>query len=269
MQVILRKVIAKGSMKMRLENKVCIVTGSSKGIGLAIAERFAQEGAVVIVNSRSASRAEETMNALKEKGYQKVDFFAGDVSKKSVAAEMVQYAVEKYGRLDVLVNNAGINKIAPSTELAEEDFRRVLDTNVCGVFFCAQEAGKQMVKQNSGSIINLSSVFGLECVGGRAAYSTSKAAVIGMTKVLSVEWASHNVRVTAIAPGYIATDMGIGDQTDGGYDDADIQRRTPLGRYGRSEEVANLALFLASDEASYVTGDVYCIDGGWTAYGGW
>lgn len=254
---------------MKLQGKVCIVTGSSKGIGLAVAEEFAKEGATVVLNSRSEERISAAANSLKEKGYDKVDYFAGDVSVKENAAKMVQTVVEKYGRLDVLVNNAGVNRIAPSTDLAEEDFRAVMDTNVCGVLFCAQEAGKVMLKQKSGSIINLASIFGQECVSCRVAYSTSKAAVIGMTKVLGVEWAKDNVRVNCVAPGYIATDMGIGDQSDGGYTDEDIFRRTPLGRYGQTDEVAKVIRFLASDDASYVTGTCYNVDGGWTAYGGW
>lgn len=254
---------------MLLEGKVCIITGASKGIGLSVAERFAKEGATVILNSRSEERIAAAAKTLTDKGYTAVDYFAGDVSVKANAAKLVDYVVEKYGKLDVLVNNAGINRIAPSTDLSEDDFRAVMDTNVCGVLFCAQEAGKQMLKQESGSIVNLASIFGQECVSERVAYSTSKAAVIGMTKVLSVEWAGKNVRVNSVAPGYIATDMGIGDQSDGGYTDDDIYRRTPLGRYGQTDEVANVITFLASEEASYVTGTCYNVDGGWTAYGGW
>ncbi|MBR3053011.1 MAG: 3-oxoacyl-ACP reductase FabG [Firmicutes bacterium] len=254
---------------MLLENKVCIVTGSSKGIGLAIAERFLKEGATVVVNSRSEERSVKTCEDLKAKGYDKVDYYTADISSKEADRKMIEYVVSKYGRLDVMVNNAGINKIAPSTELEEADYRRVLDTNLFGVFFCCQEAGKVMLEQKSGSIINISSVFGQETVGQRAAYTSSKAAVIGLTKVLGVEWASSGVRVNSVAPGYIATDMGIGDGAVGGYDDSMICRRTPLGRYGRVEEVASMVTYLASEEASFITGITYNVDGGWTAYGGW
>ena len=254
---------------MRLSKKICIVTGSSKGIGFAIAKRFLEEGATVIVNSRTEEGATGAVKQLKEMGLTTVDYFVGDVSKKVDAVNLVKTTVEKYGKIDVLVNNAGINKIVASTKLEEEDFREVLNTNVCGVFFCAQAAGNEMTKQKFGSIINISSVFGQETVPERAAYTTSKAAVDGMTIVLAVEWAKHNVRVNSIAPAYILTDMGVGDQDAGGYDDECIYRRTPLGRYGEPVEVANLALFLASDEASYVTGSSYNVDGGWTAYGGW
>ena len=254
---------------MRLENKVCIITGSSKGIGFGIAERFAREGAVVIVNSRREENAREAVEALKGKGFEKVGSYVGDVSKKEVADDMVRTVAAKYGSVDVMVNNAGINRIKPAVELSEEDFRAVMDTNAIGVFFCSQAAGTQMLKQGGGSIVNIASIFGLECTAGRAAYSTAKAAVVGMTKLLGVEWARENVRVNAVAPGFIATDMNAGDQVSGGYSDEDIFSRTPMHRYGTVEEVANLALFLASDEASYITGTVCCVDGGWTAYGGW
>jgi 3-oxoacyl-[acyl-carrier protein] reductase len=204
---------------MLLENKVCIVTGSSKGIGFAIAGRFLKEGAAVIINSRSEDTVKSVVASFKSSGFQNADGFAGNVSVKSIAADMAEYALKKYGKIDVLVNNAGINKIAPSVQLAEEDYRAVLDTNLCGVFFCCQEVGKIMLKAQSGSIVNISSVFGQETVSGRAAYTSSKAGVIGLTKVLGVEWAKDNVRVNSVAPAYIATDMGIGDQADGGYDD--------------------------------------------------
>ncbi|MBN7774097.1 SDR family NAD(P)-dependent oxidoreductase [Clostridium aminobutyricum] len=254
---------------MRLEKKVCLITGSSMGIGESIAERFAEEGAIVLINSRSSERTNGVVESLKAKGFTDVDGFPCDISKKDAVAAMMKDIVAKYGRIDVVVNNAGINKIAPSTELSAEDYKAVLDTNLCGSLYCAQEAAKFMINQKSGSIVNVASVFGLVCTGMRAAYSSSKSGVIGLTKVLAVEWGKDNVRVNSVAPAYIRSAMDDQDQAAGGYTEADICRRTPMARYGTGREVANVVLFLASDEASYVTGTCYEVDGGWVAFGGW
>ncbi|WP_307340939.1 SDR family NAD(P)-dependent oxidoreductase [Caldalkalibacillus uzonensis] len=252
---------------MRLKGKVCVVTGSSMGIGETIAERFAQEGAKVVVNSRSEERAQKTASRLKEMGYD-VTPIAADMSIKQQADMLVEKTVEQYGKIDVFVNNAGINRIAPSLELSEEDWRAVIDTNLTGVFFGSQAAGKYM-QDRGGSIINMTSIFGQVCVPMRAAYSSAKHGIIGLTKVLAVEWAEKNIRVNAVAPAYIKTPLDETDQETGGYDDSDVIRRTPLRRFGSTKEVADVCLFLASDEASYVTGSVYNVDGGWVAYGGW
>lgn len=253
----------------RLEGKVCLVTGSSMGIGESVIEKFLQEGATAIVNSRSQERVDKEVAALKEKGYEKVYGFACDVSKKEDVAKMMQAIKDQCGKLDVVVNNAGINRIAPSYELAAQDYVDVLNTNLAGALYCAQEAGKIMKENGGGSIINIASIFGKVCTEMRAAYSSSKSGLLGLTKVLGVEWAKDNVRVNAVAPGYIKTALDEQDQSDGGYSDADIERRTPMGRYGTGEEVANVVAFLASDEASYVTGTCYDVDGGWVAFGGW
>ncbi|MFF2445575.1 SDR family NAD(P)-dependent oxidoreductase [Neobacillus sp. NPDC058068] len=252
---------------MRLKDKVCIVTGSSMGIGEAIAERFAQEGAKVVVNSRSQERADKTTAALKEKGYD-VYAIAADMSNKQSVVALMDKTVEKYGRIDVVVNNAGVNRIGPSIELSEEDWRTVIDTNLTGTFFGCQEAAKYM-QGNGGSIINITSVYGQVCVPMRAAYSSTKFAMNGLTKVLAVEWAEKNIRVNGVAPAYIKTPLDETDQETGGYGDEDVIRRTPLKRFGTTKEVADVVLFLASDESSYVTGSVYNVDGGWVAYGGW
>ncbi|WP_251551123.1 SDR family NAD(P)-dependent oxidoreductase [Neobacillus muris] len=252
---------------MRLKDKVCIVTGSSMGIGEAIAERFVQEGAKVVVNSRSQERADKVAAVLRNKGYD-VSGIGADMSNKQSVIELMEKTVENYGKIDVLVNNAGVNRIGPSMELSEDDWRTVLDTNLTGTFFGAQEAAKYM-QGNGGSIINITSVYGQVCVPMRAAYSSTKFALNGLTKVLAVEWAENNIRVNAVAPAYIKTPLDETDQEAGGYGDEDVIRRTPLKRFGSTKEVADVVLFLASDESSYVTGSIYNVDGGWTAYGGW
>ena len=253
----------------RLENKVCVVTGSSMGIGDAIVEKFLQEGAITIVNSRSQERVDKEVTKLKAAGYTEVYGYACDISKKDDVATMMQAIKKEHGKVDVLVNNAGINRIAPSYDLPSEDYIAVLETNLAGSLYCAQEAGKIMKECGGGSIVNIASIFGQVCTEMRAAYSSSKSGLIGLTKVLGVEWAKDNIRVNAVAPAYIKTALDVQDQSDGGYTHADIERRTPMGRYGTGEEVANVVLFLASDEASYVTGTCYDVDGGWIAFGGW
>lgn len=252
----------------RLAGRVGVVTGSSMGIGRAIGERFASEGASVVLNSRDAKRAGEAAEALRARGWRAVGVQA-DVSSPDGAAALAQAALDHFGRLDVWVNNAGINAIGPSAELDPEAFRRVIDVNLNGVFFGSQAAGRVMLRQGKGVIIQIGSIFGEVGMPRRAAYCTAKHGVLGLTKVLSNEWAGRGVRVVALDPAYIRTALDEADQATGDYTDADIERRTPMGRYGTVEDVANVALFLATDEAAYITGSHITVDGGWVAYGGW
>lgn len=254
---------------MRLKDKVCIVTGSRKGIGAAIAQRLLEEGALVVVHSRWQDKAEEAARSLREQGFEKVDFFACDVADQQGVHEMMQYVYGKYGAIDVLVNNAGVNKIVSSYDLDMADFRSVLDTNLVGPMICCQEAGKIMRDTGGGSIVNIASVFSQVYIGRRIPYATSKTALLALTKVLAMEWAEDNIRVTAVAPGWLKTDMNTAKDGSGGYTDADIIARTPLHRYGDVRDIANAVLFLASDEAQYITGTCLNVDGGWISYGGW
>ena len=254
---------------MRLKGKVCVVTGSCKGIGASIVERFLKEGAIVVTNSRKQESVDRAVSDWKAKGFDKIDGYTCDVTDKKQVAAMMEYTYKKYGTIDVLVNNAGINKIIDSFELSPEDFRSVLDTNLCGPLFCCQEAGKIMKETGGGSIINIASVFSQVYTYKRVAYSCSKTAILALTNVLAVEWADYSIRVTAVAPGWLKTDMDEADQSSGGYTDEDIIARTPLHRYGKIEDVANAVLYLASDEANYVTGTCFNVDGGWISYGGW
>jgi 3-oxoacyl-[acyl-carrier protein] reductase len=159
--------------------------------------------------------------------------------------------------------------IAPSVELGEADWRRTIDVDLTGPFLCSQAAAREMIPRGRGVIINISSILGETGLQMRAAYSSAKHGLNGLTKVLAVEWARHGIRVVSINPGYIETPMDVGDQSSGGYTPADIRRRTPLGRYGNPDDVARCALFLASEDAAYITGSVVNVEGGWLAYGGW
>lgn len=253
---------------MRLKDKVAIVTGSSMGIGEAIADAFAAEGARLVINSRSQERARPVAERLAAGGADAIAV-AADVTRKSECERLVSAAVERWGRLDVMVNNAGVNAIRPSLELSEADWRRVVDTNLTAVLFGSQAAGRQMLAQGNGVIINVSSIYGHTGVPRRAAYVATKHALLGLTKVLAVEWAGQGVRVLSLDPAYIKTPLDELDQATGDYTDADIIKRTPLGRFGTIADVARAAVFLASDDASYITGSSLLVDGGWLAYGGW
>lgn len=253
---------------MRLPGRVAIVTGSSMGIGEAIATIFVQEGARVVVNSRVEGRARAVADRLVAAGGEAIAV-AADVSRKAEVDRLVDAAVRRWGRLDVMVNNAGTSMIVPSVELAEADWRRTIDLNLTGAFLGCQAAARVMIPQGGGSIINIGSILAEVGLPKRVAYCASKHGLIGLTRVLGAEWARHRVRVNCLNPGYIKTAMDVHDQTVGDYTDADIHRRTPAGRFGSVEEVARAALFLASDESAYTTGNTLNVDGGWVAYGGW
>jgi len=255
-------------MELRLDGQIALVTGSSIGIGKAIARVYGHAGARVVVNSRDEGRARDAAAALRAEG---IDAFpvAADVSKADAVARLFDAVDQHWGPLDVLVNNAGTNAIAPSEQLRLADWQRTLDLNLTGTFLCAQAAARRMLPRGRGVIINISSILGETGLPQRAAYVSAKHGVNGLTKVLAVEWAARGIRVHAINPAYIATALDADDQVSGGYSKADIERRTPMGRYGTADEVANTALFLASDASSYLTGGRIDVDGGWLAYGGW
>jgi 3-oxoacyl-[acyl-carrier protein] reductase len=253
---------------MKLKEQVAIVTGSSMGIGEAIARLYARNGARVVINSRSLERARRVAEDLTGKGLEAHPIEA-DVADRAQVDRMVRRTVERWGRLDILVNNAGTSMIAPSVELGEADWRRTIDVDLTGPFLCSQAAAREMIPRGRGVIINISSILGETGLQMRAAYCSAKHGLNGLTKVLAVEWARHGIRVVSINPGYIETPMDVGDQSSGGYTPADIRRRTPLGRYGTADDVARCALFLASEDAAYITGSVVNVEGGWLAYGGW
>jgi NAD(P)-dependent dehydrogenase (short-subunit alcohol dehydrogenase family) len=250
----------------RLDGRVAIITGSSRGIGLAIAKGYAREGARLVLTSRNAASLAGPSTDLKAAGAQVLPL-QSDVSNPKDVDAMVQETLAAFGRIDVLVNNAGIQIRMPSEEFELESWRRVIDTNLTGVFLCSQAVGKVMLAQRSGSIITIASMSSYLGMPGRAPYSTAKTAVVGLTRTLAAEWGPRGVRVNAIAPGYIWTDMTEKAAQAGWLEKEVIIGRTPLRRFGQVEDLVGPAIFLASDEAAFLTGQVIPVDGGFLAYG--
>ncbi|MCI9178620.1 MAG: 3-oxoacyl-[acyl-carrier-protein] reductase [Lachnospiraceae bacterium] len=244
---------------MKLENKVALVTGAARGIGKAIAKALAAEGAVVIVNyNGSAQRAGETVKEIEEAGGKALAIRC-NVADFTACKDMIDGIIKEQGRLDILVNNAGITRDGLLMKMSEEDFDSVMDTNLKGAFNCIRHAARQMIKQKSGRIISISSVSGVLGNAGQANYSASKAGIIGLTKATAREVASRGITVNAIAPGFITTDM---TEVLSEAVKTSVTETIPMKKFGKPEDIAQTALFLASEEAAYITGQVICVDGG-------
>lgn len=242
-----------------LKEKVAVVTGASRGIGKAVALKLASMGAIVIVNyAGSKDKAESVVKEIEDMGG-KAEAVPCDVSDFQMCSDFISNVQKKYGRIDILVNNAGITRDGLAIAMKEEDFDAVIATNLKGTFNCIRFASRIMMKQRSGKIINMSSVSGVAGNAGQVNYSAAKAGVIGITKSMARELASRNINVNAIAPGFIETDM-TNALSEKVKEQAVLQ--IPLGRFGKAEEVAELAAFLASDSSNYITGQVFHIDGG-------
>lgn len=241
------------------DEKVAVVTGASRGIGRAIALELARTGAIVVVNyNGSKDKACEVKAEIEAEGG-KALIMPCNVADAKECETFFKQLIQELGRIDILVNNAGITKDGLLMRMSEEDFNKVLDVNLKGTFHCIRQVSRQMIKQKSGRIINLSSVVGIAGNAGQANYSASKAGIIGLTKTAAKELASRNITVNAIAPGFIDTDM-TGVLTEGIKEK--IISQIPLGQLGKPEDVAKAAAFLASSDAGYITGQVLCVDGG-------
>lgn len=242
-----------------LNGKIAIVTGASRGIGKAIALEFASNGATVIVNyNGSADRAEEVVKEIEARGG-KAESWQCDVSDFTGCEVFITEVIKKYGKIDILVNNAGITKDGLLMKMSEEDFDRVLNTNLKGTFNTLRFVSRQMLKQKNGRIINMSSVVGIMGNAGQANYAASKAGVIGLTKSAARELASRGITVNAIAPGFIETEMT--DVLSDKVKEASAAQ-IPMGKFGKPEDIAKAAAFLASENARYITGQVLQVDGG-------
>jgi NAD(P)-dependent dehydrogenase (short-subunit alcohol dehydrogenase family) len=243
------------------------VTGAARGIGRRVALTLAERSYAVAANDLVAP--EETLEELKRTGAKTLPV-PGDVSDEEVVRGMVGAVIGELGRVDVLVNNAGVSLIAPVEETTLADWRRVLEVNLTGPFLMCREFGKEMLERGSGSIVNVSSVAGLLGVADRAAYNASKHGLVGLTRTLAAEWGGRGVRVNAVCPGWVKTEMDAEDQAGGGYTDSDIEGRVPMGRFAKPEDVAQTVAFLADPEQSgFVNGHTLSVDGGWCGDGGW
>lgn len=240
-------------------NKVALITGATRGIGKQISITLAKNGFDIVVNYRTQNDSlNETIREIQSYGVQCLAV-QGDVSVYEDCENITKQAIEKFGKIDVLVNNAGITKDMLFIRMKQDDFKQVVDVNLIGTFNMTKNVSQYMVKQRSGKIINISSIVGLYGNAGQANYSASKAGIIGLTKSLAKELAGRNILVNAIAPGFIETDMTnvLKDEVK-----TNILNSIPLKREGKPEEVANVVKFLASEDSSYITGQVICVDGG-------
>ncbi|HCG90509.1 MAG TPA: 3-oxoacyl-[acyl-carrier-protein] reductase [Dehalococcoidia bacterium] len=246
-----------------LKGKVAIVTGSSRGIGAAIATKLASEGANVAINyNNNSTLAESLAKSLTSQGYE-IIAVQGDISNPVQAKLLVDTVVEKWGKIDILVNNAGVNKDKLLIRMSVEDWDEVINVNLKGTFLCTKLVVPFLIKQKSGRIINISSVVGLSGNPGQTNYAASKAGLVGFTKALAREVASRNITVNALAPGFIVSGGMVDELSE--ESKSVILQRIPMGRFGTVEEVANTCAFLCCEEAGYITGQVITMDGGMIA----
>ena len=250
-----------------MNQRVAVVTGAAQGIGRRTAELLAEQGyKLAVIDLR---QPEELVTAI-ETNDGEIFACAGNIADESVVAAFAEAVFQRYGRADVLVNNAGISLISPAEQTTATDYRRVLEVNLVAPFLLSKAFGEKMLEARSGSIVNVASIAGLAGVADRAAYNASKHGLIGLTRTLAAEWGGRGVRVNAVCPGWVKTEMDAADQAGGSYTDADITARVPMGRFATPEDIAQAIAFLADHRQSgFINGQALAIDGGWTADASW
>jgi NAD(P)-dependent dehydrogenase (short-subunit alcohol dehydrogenase family) len=253
--------------------RVAVVTGAAQGIGRVTAESFAREGWALLL--LDVQGCEATVTACREVRSERgldadVVEVVGDLTAEATVGRAVDEAMQRWGRVDALVNNAGISWIEAAERTEVEAFRRVLEVNLLAPFALAKGFGRVMLEQGEGAVVNVASIAGLAGVSDRVAYNASKHGLVGLTRTLAAEWGGRGVRVNAVCPGWVKTEMDAADQAGGGYSDADITGRVPMGRFAAPEDIAQAILFLADGRKSgFVNGHALVVDGGWTADASW
>ena len=252
---------------MKGSERVAVITGGAQGIGRCTSELLAGRGFSIAIIDLQEPKA--TVQAIKSRGGE-VLAFTGDICHEEVVDSFVQTVFERFGRVDVLVNNAGISLIRPAEDTTATEYRRVMEVNLVAPFLLARAFGRKMLAAGSGSIVNVASIAGLVAVSDRAAYNASKHGLVGLTRTLAAEWGGRGVRVNAVCPGWVKTEMDAADQAGGSYSDADITNRVPMGRFATPHDVARAIAFLADNtESSFINGHTLAVDGGWSSDGSW
>jgi NAD(P)-dependent dehydrogenase (short-subunit alcohol dehydrogenase family) len=247
--------------------RVAVVTGAAQGIGSQTALVLSERGyRIAVIDLRLATG---TVDQIHSAGGEAIAH-AGDIADEATVARFVEVVMAQYGHADVLVNNAGISCITPAEKTSASDYRRVLEVNLVAPFLLAKAFGEKMLESRRGSIVNVASVAGLVGIADRAAYNASKHGLIGLTRTLAAEWGGRGVRVNAVCPGWVKTEMDLADQAGGSYSDSDITGRVPMGRFATPDDIARAIAFLADErESGFVNGHTLAVDGGWTADGSW
>jgi NAD(P)-dependent dehydrogenase (short-subunit alcohol dehydrogenase family) len=252
---------------MKQQARVAVITGAAQGIGRRTAELFAERGyRLALIDLRQPV---DTVKTVESSGGEAFGY-AGNIADELIVAHFAGEVFAHFGSADVLVNNAGISLISPAEKTAAADYRRVLEVNLVAPFLLAKAFGEKMLEARSGSIINVASVAGLLGISDRAAYNASKHGLIGLTRTLAAEWGGRGVRVNAVCPGWVKTEMDFADQANGSYTDADITGRVPMGRFASADDIARAIAFLADErESPFINGHALSVDGGWAADGSW
>ena len=247
--------------------QVAVVTGGAQGIGRWTAELLAARGyRLAIIDLEEPKAALSAIGACGGTAFG----FAGDITQEETVEVFAKKVLESYQRVDVLVNNAGVSLIRAAENTTAAEYRRVIDVNLVAPFLLARAFGRKMLEVGSGAIVNVASIAGLVAVADRAAYNASKHGLVGLTRTLAAEWGGRGVRVNAVCPGWVKTEMDVADQAGGSYSDADITQRVPMGRFARPEDVARAIAFLADEgESGFVNGATLTVDGGWSSDGSW